>query len=276
MVDAQVVDLADGHLRGHALEAGHAVTGHAEVDDDVTDGLHGQVGGELERRLQQVAVEHHVQVLVGRDARQHAVADRVARLMTGVAVRDAGRELLEGDVRDRVQHRVSVVRLEALAHVLHAEGLELVRVHRARGEQVVAHDDAVPALLRGPAVHPGAPGAVPAEQGRDLVVVAREVVLGEQVDDERDPADLGDLGLLLVPGLAVLEDPGEVAGVAEGHILVRHPVLGHLQVAVELRLDDFLQRVQQASVGPGGSRAAEVGRSDRHGCSRGTGQRAKN
>ena len=233
VVDPHVVDLADGHLRGGPLEAGHAVAGHTEVDDDVADRLHGQVGGELERGLQQVAVEDHVEVLVGRDARQHAVADGVTGVVAGVAVRDAGGELLEGDVRDRVEHRVPVVRLEALAHVGHTELFELVRVHRARGEQVVAHHDAVPALLRGPAVHPGAPGAVTAEEGGDLVVVAGEVVLGEQVHDEGDPADLGDLRLPLLPGLAVLEEAGEVAAVAPRHVLVRHPVLGDLQMPVE-------------------------------------------
>ena len=78
----------------------------------------------------------------------------------------------------------------------HPGPLQLDGVDRAGGEQVVADGDAVPALLGGPAVHPGAPGAVAAEERGDLVVVAGQVVLGEQVDDQRGAADLGELGLL--------------------------------------------------------------------------------
>ena len=66
------------------------------------------------------------------------------------------------------------------------------RVDGAGGQQVVADRDAVPALLGGPAVHPGAPGAVAAEERGDLVVVAGQVVLGEQVDDQRGAGDVGD------------------------------------------------------------------------------------
>src|SRR2546430_2627701 len=70
--------------------------------------------------------------------------------------------------------------------------------------------------------------AVPAEEGGDLVVVAGEVVLGQEVDHQRGPADVGDLGLLDGPGLAALQLAGEVPPVAPGDVLVRHPVLGDL------------------------------------------------
>src|SRR5215213_10171847 len=58
----------------------------------------------LQHRGQQVPVEDHVQVLVLRDAGEHLLAVRVLRVLAGVAVRDAGGQLLEGDVRHRAQH----------------------------------------------------------------------------------------------------------------------------------------------------------------------------
>jgi hypothetical protein len=155
--------------------------------------------------------------------------------------------------------------------VHHPELFQLVRVDGARGQQVVAHHDAVPALFRGPAVHPGAPGAVAAEEGGDLVVVTGEVVLGQQVHDQRDLADVGDLGLLRLPGLAVLEEAGEIAAVGERDVLVRHPVLGDLEMAVEFLLHHLFQRVQQSRVGPR-VRTAELRRGDRHGLLLGTGE----
>ena len=89
-----------------------------------------------------------------------------------------------------------VARIEARRHVGHPGPLQRDRVDRAGDEQVVADRDAVPALLGGPAVHPGAPGAVAAEERGDLVVVAGQVVLGEQVDDQRGPRDVGTSRLL--------------------------------------------------------------------------------
>ncbi len=272
MVDAQVVDPADRHPGRGALEAGHAVPRHAEAGDHVPYGAHGLVGRELEGGGEQVPVEDHVQVLVGGDAGQHPVADRVAGVVAGVAVRDPGRQLLEGDVRDRVQHAVRVVGLEARRHVRHPEVLQLDRVHGPAGEQVVPHDDAVPALLRRPAVHPGAPGTVPPEEGGDLVVVAGQVVLGQQVDHQGGPPYVTDLGLLGGPRFAA-HDAVEVAAVAPGHVLVRHPVLGHLQVPVQLLLDDLFEGVQQPGVAPCGLAALfcmAVG-GNGHGYSMGTG-----
>jgi hypothetical protein len=53
------------------------------------------------------------------------------------------------------------------------------------GEQVIADRCSVPALFGDPATDPGAPGAVGAEGLVDVAVVARQVVLGEQVRDKR-------------------------------------------------------------------------------------------
>ncbi|GAA1037023.1 hypothetical protein GCM10009557_49370 [Virgisporangium ochraceum] len=122
-------------------------------------------------------------VLVGGHAGQQLVADRVAADVAGVAVGDPGRQLLEADVADAAEHAL-VVGGEAAFHVGHAGALQGHRVDGAGGEQIVTDGDAVAALLRGPAVDPRAPGTVAAEADRDLVVVAGQVVLGEEVHDQ--------------------------------------------------------------------------------------------
>ncbi len=66
-MDAQVVDTAQGDLDGGALEARQAVAGHPEAAHHVGDGAQRLVGGDLQGGLEQVAVEDHVQVLVGGD-----------------------------------------------------------------------------------------------------------------------------------------------------------------------------------------------------------------
>ena len=70
-------------------------------------------------------------------------------------------------------------------HPIDAQFLELDGVAVAGDDEVVAQGDAVAVLLGGPPVHPVAPGAVHAHVHRDLAVVGRQVVLGEEVDFER-------------------------------------------------------------------------------------------
>ena len=114
-----------------------------------------------------------MQVLVGGDALEHAVGDRVVARLTGVAVADAGRELLEGHVGDRVQQPDLVDVAVLVDQVLHTVGrnedrvvplvmwimraFEGDRVDAARDDEVVAHHDAVAVLLGGPPAHPVAP-----------------------------------------------------------------------------------------------------------------------
>ncbi|CPT65995.1 Uncharacterised protein [Mycobacteroides abscessus] len=67
------------------------------------DGLQGLVGSDVHARLDKVAVEDHVQVLVGGDALEQLVGDGLGAGLAGVAVRDAGGQFLEGHVDDRVE-----------------------------------------------------------------------------------------------------------------------------------------------------------------------------
>ncbi len=50
------------------------------------DGLQGLVGSDVHARLDKVAVEDHVQVLVGGDALEQLVGDGLGAGLTGVAV----------------------------------------------------------------------------------------------------------------------------------------------------------------------------------------------
>ncbi len=185
-----------------------------------------------------------MQVLVGGDAGEQLLGERVLRVDAGVAVADPGRELLEADVRDHFELRlgdaVRAATVVGLLELAHPPALELDGIDPAGDQQEVAHAERVPAFLGRPAVGPGAPGAVASERGGDLPVVARQVVLGQQVDLE---GDLGDRRERRLAGLPRLVD--EVAGPAPRHVLVRHPFLGEAQVAFERGLSSGLELAKQ-------------------------------
>ena len=240
----QVVDSRDGNLDRLAAEPLDAMAGHREVAHIVGDRPHREVWCEIERRCVGVAVEDHVQVLVERDAGEELLGDGILRGGTGVAVRHPGCELLEGDVGETAE-KPGMDGGETRLHVGHARSLELDGIDRSRDEQVVADRRAVTALLRGPAAYPGAPGAIAAHVGRDLVVVAREVVLGEEIDDEARARRLAEPALLRGPFLAP-ERSVEILCLAPRNVLVREPLLGRRQMAVELAFDDRLEVGEQS------------------------------
>jgi len=96
----------------------------------------------------------------------------------------------------------------------------------------------VATLLGRPPADPLAPGAVGAEQTLDGAEVVREVVLREQVDEQRRPhrvVDRGarEVGVVLVPLLA----GDRVLAAAVRHVLVREPLLGGREVPLEQSLD---------------------------------------
>ena len=101
----QVVDAALGDEHGVAPEARHRRARHPEVGEDLQNRLEGLIGCDVERPFDDVAVEHHVQVLVRGDPCEHPVRDRIAARLAGVAVGDAGGQFLEGHVRHRIEHR---------------------------------------------------------------------------------------------------------------------------------------------------------------------------
>ena len=102
---------------GLAQEARDPGAGHLEGEDLVDDRADRRGRLDLERGVEDVAVEDHVQVLVGGDPDHDPVGDRVVRVAARVAVRDPRRELLERDVGQAVERvrRVVVVALLELA-----------------------------------------------------------------------------------------------------------------------------------------------------------------
>jgi hypothetical protein len=155
---------------------------------------------------------------------------------------DPGGQLLEGRIRHQPQRRL--VGRPALLHGGHPAAFQGDRVDVAGDQQVVAEHDRVAALFGGPAVRPGPPGAVVAEAGQQLVVVAGQVVLSEKVDLEGRLGHPGQPRLIRSPRLGV-----EVAAQPPGHVLMGQPLFGHGQVPVQQPLGDRLQLTEQAMVG---------------------------
>ena len=199
----------------------------------------------IERGGEDVAIEEHVEVLVERDALEELLGQRVTRRRAGIAMRDARGEFLEGDVRHAVQ-QAWMDGLEAGGHVHHARILERDRIHGPRDDEVVADRDGVPVFLGGPAADPGPPRSVAAEDARDLVVVTRQVVLGEEVDDQ---ARAGGVAVALLLGRPVLTaEEGEIAALVPRHVVVGIPRLMHLQVPLELGGDHRLEIDQEPDI----------------------------
>ncbi len=226
-VDPEVVDAGLRDLRGLPQEPGNAGAGHLEREDLIDDRPDGRRRLEVQRNRQDVAIEHHVEVLVGGDPDHDLVRDRVVRVPAGIPVGDPGGELLEGDVSQTVK-RVGRIVVVALLELRHPAALERDRVDVSGDGQVVAQDDRVPALFRRPAPDPVDPCAVAvAEHPVDQAVVRGQVVLGQEADLEGRLGDPGQPRLVGRPGLLV-----EVAPQAVGDVVVGEPLLGDLGVAV--------------------------------------------
>ena len=97
-MDAQVVDPSLGYICGLSEEVWNARTRHLKGKNFVDDCPHRRGRFNLDRGLQHVALEDHVEVLVGRDPDHDAICHGIVRIAAGVPVRDPRRKLLEGNV----------------------------------------------------------------------------------------------------------------------------------------------------------------------------------
>ena len=184
VVRLEVVHADVGDRARVRREVGDARAGHLERAHLTVDGRDHARRVDLERGCYEVAVEDVVEVLVGGDSAHDRFARRVVEQLPGVAVRDPRRQLLERDVHDAVADAGRVGHL-ARGHLRHARALEFMEVDRARHREVVADHDRVTPLLGRPPTVPLGPHAVVAEVRHDRAVVVREVVLGEEVHEER-------------------------------------------------------------------------------------------
>jgi len=107
---------------------------------------------------------------------------RIAEQRAGVAVRDARRQLLQGEVDEALmQWWIGGL---AARHLRHARTLQFDWVDRSGGHQVAVDRHRVPTFFGSPPAHPGAPGAVLAEHPLDRTEVVGQVVFGQQIDQE--------------------------------------------------------------------------------------------
>src|SRR5206468_2645262 len=150
--------------------------------------------GRLERKnlAREVSIEEEVEVLIGGDSPHDVEPDLVVEQLAGVAVRDAGGELLKRGVDQAVQERVELGTLAA-RDLLHPAALEGNGVDGSRHQEVVADHDRVTALFGGPLTDPALPvlTGLHATQGAEVV---REVVLRQEVDEQGATRDLAEVG----------------------------------------------------------------------------------
>ncbi len=224
MIAGQVVDTGARDEPGVEVEVDDASAGHREGPDHVLRRNHHLRRVARERRGRQVSVEQEVEVLVGRHPRHHVVSRGVADDLAGVAMGDARRELLQGEV-DEAGLRTTGPRRLAPGDLGHPGPLEAYGIDRAGDGQVVANHDGVTALLGCPPPGPHPPGLVGAEHPLNVAEVVREVVLGEQVHEQgarygRTERGTGEVGVALVPRIS----GHEVAAPAVGDQLVGEPL----------------------------------------------------
>ena len=227
-MNGEVVDPGLGDLPGVAGEVRDARARHVEADHLGLDGLHHTVGVELQGGGDRVPVEEVVEVLV----RGHPLHDLVARLveqLARVAVRDPGGQFLEADVDEGLEHRRGFGHLGP-GHLGHPPPLEGHRVNGPGDRQVVTNNDRVPALFRRPAPVP-LPPRTAREDGIDVGEVVGQIVLGQQVDEQRTPRRRRPR--LTLGGWRPLPAGLEVPPQRPRDKLVGEPLLGGRKVAFE-------------------------------------------
>ena len=248
-MDRQVVDAGVGDPLGVLGEAGDPDAGHRELGDLFLHRHHHAARVDLDGRLREVAVEELVQVLVGGDAHHHVVPGRVADHLAGRAVGDAGRELLQREVDEPVLHGRRVGG-DATRHLRHAAALEVVRIDRPRDHQVAVDGHRVAALFGGPPADPLAPRLVGAEHALDGAEVVRQVVLGQEVDEQRRADGVVDLGAgeVGVVGRPFLTGD-RIAAAPVRDVLVGEPFLGRRQVSFEQPFHGGVEIVEDGLIG---------------------------
>ena len=169
-------------------------------------------------------------VLVGGQLHHDVGSGRIVQLRPGVAVRDARGQFLDGHVAHAVGGRLRLGN-DGAADLGHASVLEHLGVHQTTHGDVIAHDDGVPALLGGPALGPRPPRRVSAEHARDGARVPRQIVLGEQVHQQRGTSTRRQRSFA-VRESGVLQ-PG---GALPRHVLVGIPLFRGFEMAIEKTL----------------------------------------
>jgi hypothetical protein len=169
-----------------------------------------------------------MEVLVGCDAGHDLAAGWVGQGPPRVVVGDSGGELLQRRIRERVGQgrRLGDHSVRDLGH---PRPLERDRIDRARHRQIVPNDDGVAALFCGPAANPGSPCVVAAEPSGDGPEVVREIVLGEEVHEQRAAGGGADAVVIGLP-LGIV---AEIPSLTPRNERVREPLPGRGEVPLE-------------------------------------------
>ena len=170
-------------------------------------------GVALEDQLEDAAVEGVVPRLVLGDVAQHLGQPRLvlAHDPAGLAVGELGRPLLHRGVGEDPVRIPVPLRVEPGADILELHLLDLALVEQAGVAGVVVEHLAVPVLLGGPEIVPGAPVALVAQVHGEEPVEVGQPFFGQHVERERRPDRIGDAAR---PGPAGL--PSEFVGAAVG------------------------------------------------------------
>ena len=169
-----------------------------------------------------------MEVLVGGDAGHDSTAGKIGEEPARVVVRDSCRELLQRDVHEQVGQGRRLGTTPVETWIIRARSSATGSTATRHGEVVPNHDRVAP-LLGGPAPSPCPPCMVIAEEAGECPEVVREVVLGQEVHEQRAAGRLADVGVVRLPGLVGAEIPPA----APRHELVREPFPRRAQVPLE-------------------------------------------
>ena len=160
-------------------------------------------------------------------------------------MRDAGGELLQGRIHQGAQQALAGRRPAGL-HRSHAIPLQGHRVDGTREQHVVAQARGVARFLGRPSAHPGAPCAVAAHALQQLMVIARQVVLGEQVQREGGLHRRAELRLIRCPRLSRVA--AEITSPRPRQPFVRQPFLRRRKMALEVPRDHRRELMQERGI----------------------------
>ena len=171
--------------------------------------------------LDEVAVEEVMEVLVGGHPFHDRVSLGIGECLARVVMGDPGGQLLERQVGEGVGDGAGLGG-DPPGHLGHPGPLQSTGVDVPRHHEVVPDHDGVPTLFGRPPAGPVAPHTVATEEVVDGGEVVREVVLGQDVDEQGAGHSVGQgLGLARLRGRPPFDD------------LMGKPLLGHAQVAFD-------------------------------------------
>ena len=233
-------------------EPDDAGAGHLEVLHLPLDGTHHGRRIHLDGFGGDVPIEEVVKVFIGRHSSHDVVAGLGTRMIAsplqqqfaGVAVRDAGGQFLQGHIHKPIDGTVRLGHF-ATAHLRHPSIFERLGINGPRDGEVVPDGNGVTIFLRRPPVRPCTPDVFAAVHTIDRLEVVRQVVLGQQVDEEGAAHGIGEDEILRIP--RIVSGEGSPQGI--GHSFMRIPRFARGEMAFVQPLGCGGELAEQGKVG---------------------------